>query len=114
MAGVADAGCKPDGGATIALVPSWRERTPNARSTAAIDVLDTLAPPLSGTLRPSLSDNFLNFCCLRWRNGRQISGPRGQSIHFAFNSLSKMLVSPSTAARHSGRSHAGFLGWSQQ
>jgi hypothetical protein len=46
MAGVADAGCKSDGGTTIALVPSWRERTPNASSTAAIDVLDTLAPPL--------------------------------------------------------------------
>src|SRR5262249_23858707 len=36
--------------------------------------------------------------------------PRAQRIHFAFNSLSKMLVSPSTAARHSGRSHAGLLG----
>src|SRR5262249_2249535 len=30
------------------------------------------------------------------------------------NSFSKMLLSASTAARHSGRSHAGFLGASQQ
>src|SRR6266498_6077395 len=40
--------------------------------------------------------------------------PRAQRIHFAFNSLSKMLLSASTAARHSGRSHAGLLRSSQQ
>src|SRR4029453_9477255 len=42
------------------------------------------------------------------------ASPRAQRIYFAFNSRSKMLLSASTAARHSGRSHAGFLGCSQQ
>src|SRR5215467_10088860 len=42
------------------------------------------------------------------------ASPRAQRIYFAFNSRSKMLFSASTAARHSGRSHAGFLGCSQQ
>ena len=52
MAGVANAGCKSDGGTTIALVPSWRETTPNASSMAAIEALDTLAPPLLTRLSP--------------------------------------------------------------
>jgi hypothetical protein len=42
------------------------------------------------------------------------SSPGAQRIHFAFNSRSKILLSASTAARQSGRSHAGFLGCSQQ
>jgi len=33
-------------------VPSWRETTPHASSTAAIDALDTLAPPLLTRLSP--------------------------------------------------------------
>src|SRR5262245_19413253 len=55
---------------------------------------------------------------LQTRNRRSkrlpAASPRARRIHFAFNSLSKMLLSASTAARHSGRSHAGFLGASQQ
>src|SRR6516165_1849276 len=43
-----------------------------------------------------------------------LRAPRARRIHFVFNSFSKMLLSASTAARHSGRSHAGFLGASQQ
>src|SRR5437773_12542439 len=46
-AGIVEAGRKPAGSATIALVPSsTRETIPTASTTAAIEALHTAAPPM--------------------------------------------------------------------
>jgi hypothetical protein len=46
-AGIVEAGRKPAGRATIALVPSWtRETIPTASTAAAIEALHTAAPPM--------------------------------------------------------------------